>query len=84
MLVSAAPLIIDGKAAGVVTTCHDVTEREQLHRELEYEQTRLQIILEQMPSGVIIVQAPSGRLIMANEQATQILKIPLVLNESYG
>lgn len=84
ILVSAAPLIIDGKAAGVVTTCHDVTEREQLHRELEYEQTRLQIILEQMPSGVIIVQAPSGRLIMANEQATQILKIPLVLNESYG
>ncbi|MGE5583832.1 MAG: PAS domain S-box protein, partial [Bacillota bacterium] len=83
VLVAAAPLIIDGKIAGAVSTWHDVTERERLHAQLEYEQARLQAILEQMPSGVIIVQAPSGKLIMANKQVSRILQCDILPDDSF-
>ena len=50
----------------------------RVERFLNADQKLIQAVLDQMPSGVIVTEAPSGRVLFHNQEATRILKHPLV------
>ncbi len=50
----------------------------RVERVLNADQKLIQAVLDQMPSGVIVAEAPSGRVLFHNQEATRILKHPLV------
>lgn len=59
-------------------------ERARLLEQLGYEHARFEAVLTQMPEGVIIAEAPSMKLILANEQATNVLRHPFLSSPDYS
>ncbi|MBN8564549.1 MAG: PAS domain S-box protein [Leptolyngbya sp. UWPOB_LEPTO1] len=58
-------------------------EMEVLLQQLEAERHQLEQILQQMPVGVAIAEAPSGKLLFHNEEATRLLRHPLIESNTY-
>ena len=60
----------DGAVKGLVFSLLNVTEREQLMRQLDAQQARLKAIIENIPEGIVVVDE-QARIIMANPMAEQ-------------
>ncbi|MHB0937355.1 MAG: PAS domain S-box protein [Armatimonadota bacterium] len=71
MLISASPLQQDQTVWGVVSYWHDITEREQLMREIEAHAVELDASLNSIADGVIIF-APDGTVERINSTAERL------------
>lgn len=57
----------------------ETAERERkLRAEADSQRALLETVLNQMPAGVVIAQAPSGSVVLANRQAEEILRRPVM------
>ncbi len=74
VVTSAAPLYQHGEMSGAVVVWRNVTDREDLYRQLQGERALLKAVLEQMPAGVLIAEVPSRRIVMSNSRADEILR----------
>jgi len=78
IMATATPITSCSTISGAVAVWHDITEVDQLARQLELERERLVAVLRQMPSGVIIAEAPSGKLVMGNNKVRHIWRHPFL------
>ncbi|HWQ20332.1 MAG TPA: PAS domain S-box protein [Methanotrichaceae archaeon] len=78
IMATATPITSCSTISGAVAVWHDITEVDQLTRQLDLERERLVAVLRQMPSGVMIAEAPSGKLIMGNNKVRHIWRHPFL------
>lgn len=82
LLVSASPLLADGKVVGAVLACQDVTERERLVEALETERARLRAIFDNAPEGILVVD-DQCRVVLANPVAESLYGRPVPHGADY-
>ncbi len=80
ILAAASPLMTDGEVTGCVAVWHDVTEREQLLREVRRRAAELDTIISSIPDGVI-VYSPTGEIVRMNAAAQSVLGYTLEMRE---
>ena len=83
VLAGAAPVTnhVDHLIAAILVML-DVTEREQIRRELEAERAQLDAIIEHAPEGIIMTDA-QARVLRANPAAEAIYQRPVPYGEDY-
>jgi PAS domain S-box-containing protein len=72
ILASASPLYNQGELLGAVTIWTDVTEREELLRQIKSERSRLSTIIANAPVGIIAIDQ-EGELLIVSSMSTELL-----------
>jgi PAS domain S-box-containing protein len=71
-----------GDVRGLVFSLLNVTEREQLMRQLEREQARLSAIIQNSPEGIVVADA-NARVTLTNPAADRLYGRPVPFGEEY-
>jgi len=82
VVVSASPLVMDGKIHGAVTVWHDVSEIESLLAQLETEQAKLKAIIENAPEAIVVTDEQCN-ILLANLAAERLFARPIPYNQGY-
>ncbi|HSP07737.1 MAG TPA: EAL domain-containing protein [Acidobacteriota bacterium] len=65
----------DGKPAGVVTSCEDITQRRRAEEELAHSLSLLRATLESTVDGILVVDL-NGKIVSYNQRFQQMWKLP--------
>jgi PAS domain S-box-containing protein len=71
-----------GRVEGLVLSLLNVTEREQLMRQLDVEQARLRVIIESMPEALVVADA-EARILFTNRVADELYGQPVPFGKEY-
>ncbi|MFP4396073.1 MAG: PAS domain S-box protein, partial [Anaerolineales bacterium] len=83
ILAGAAPVTDHGeRLIAAILVMLDVTEREQIRRELEAERAQLDAVIEHAPEGIVVTDA-QARVLRANPVAEAIYQRPVPYGEDY-